>query len=225
MPIDSAVATGAFTLGGVALGAVLEWARSALAARQAAADERDQLFAGLGTACTSLLMQARIIRTLDRPGMKLKQLTHGMMEGEARHPVVVSQGLAVAVRQMMASAAANGLSHLSPVSMVDRINRDLLPIMSEIAVLAIRLSMTGDEGLKGATTRVTDAAGGLLSGITEKEPGYLNLEAEMNAALGQMRRARDAVAAPLWRRRRARRAIFADAKGAAAVPAVQRAKS
>jgi Phage integrase family len=32
--MDSAVATGAFTLGSVALGAVLEWARSSLAARR-----------------------------------------------------------------------------------------------------------------------------------------------------------------------------------------------
>ena len=225
MPMDSAVVTGAFTLGGVALGAVLEWARSVLAARHTAA-ERDQLFAGLGSACTRLLVQARMIRNLDRPGTKLKQLTHGLMEGEARRPVVLSEGLAVAVRQMMASAAANGLSHLSPVSMADRINRDLLPIMSEIAVLAIRLSMTGDEGLKDATTRVTDAAGGLLSGIAEKEPGYLKLEGEMNAAIGQMRRARDAAAAPLWHRRKARRAILEHEGGApASPPAAQALKS
>ena len=224
--MDSAVATGVFTLGGVALGALLEWARSALAARQSAGGERDQLFAALGSACTRLLVQARLIRNLDKPGTKLKQLTHGVMEGEARRPMVLSEGLAVAVRQMVASAAANGLSHLSPVSMTDRINRDLLPIMSEIAVLAIRLSMTGDEGLKDATTRVTDAAGGLLSGIGEKEPGYLKLEGEMNAAIGQMRRARDAAAAPLWHRRKARRAILVHEGGApASPPAAQALKS
>ena len=204
--MDTAVVTGAFTLGGVALGAVLEWARSALADRRSAADERDQLFAALGTACVQLGVQARIIRTLNQPGQKLRQLTHGLMEGEARRPVVLSEGLVVALRQMAAAAAANGLGHLSPVSMADRVNRDLLPILSEISVLAIRLSMTGDEDLKQAT-RVSDAAGGLLSGIAEKETGYLEREAELQAAVGQLRRARDAAAAPWRHGRKARRAI------------------
>ena len=45
--MDTAVATGAFTLAGVALGATLEWARSAIAARRSAAAERDELFAAV----------------------------------------------------------------------------------------------------------------------------------------------------------------------------------
>jgi hypothetical protein len=223
--MDSAVATGAFTLGGVALGAVLEWGRSALADHRSAADERDQQFAALGTACTRLAVQARIIRTLDRPSTRLWQLTHGIMESEARHPLVLSEGLAVAVRQMVASAAASGLSYVSPVNAADRVNRDLLPLLSEISVLAIRLSMVGDQGLKDAASRLSDAAGGLLTGIADKEPAYLKLEAEMTAALGQLRRARDAAAAPWWRRRRARPSILAPERRAPAKLALQAPKS
>ena len=82
--MDTAVATGAFTLAGVALGAALEWARSAIAARRSAAAERDELFATLGSAGTRLLMHALLIRDLNRPGSKFRQLLAGVMEGEAQ---------------------------------------------------------------------------------------------------------------------------------------------
>jgi hypothetical protein len=49
--MDTAVVTGAFTLGGVVVGAAVEWLRSVGAARKAAAKERDDLFAALSAAC------------------------------------------------------------------------------------------------------------------------------------------------------------------------------
>ena len=48
--MDSAVTTGAFTLGGVIIGGTLDWARASIAARRAKAGQRDELIAALGAA-------------------------------------------------------------------------------------------------------------------------------------------------------------------------------
>jgi hypothetical protein len=102
----------------------------------------------------------------------------------------------------MASAAVNGLKHLWPVGVAETIRSDLLPLMSEIAVLAIRLSMTGDTEIKDAAVKISDAVGALAGSLVAKEKEYLRLESEMNAALGELRRARDAAAARRWYRPR-----------------------
>jgi hypothetical protein len=81
------------------------------------------------------------------------------------------------------------------------------PLRSEISVMAVRLSMTGDEDIKAATIRLGDATGALIEHITEPDPEYRKRQEELRAAIGQLRRARDAADAPLWRRRRLRRKI------------------
>lgn len=82
-----------------------------------------------------------------------------------------------------------------------------MPLLSEVMVLTVHLSMTGDEGLKEACTRVGAAAGALLEHLDERDRDYAKREEEMQAAVGQLRRARDAAAAPWWRRRKMRRQV------------------
>lgn len=200
--MDTAVVTGAFTLGGVAVGAAVEWLRSAGAARRVAAKERDDLFAALSAACARLLIAARTWRSLNTAGAKLRQAAYGVMESEARRPFVVGDDATAVVRQLMASAAVNGLRHLWPVNVAETMRSDLLPLMSEIAVLAIRMSMTGDQGVKDAAARLGDATGALTGNMVARERDYAKLEADVTAALGQLRRARDAAAARRWYRRR-----------------------
>jgi len=65
--VDTAVVTGSFALGGVALGGVLEWLRAGAASHRAAAAERDEQMAALGTTCTQLLLEIRILRQLLMP--------------------------------------------------------------------------------------------------------------------------------------------------------------
>jgi hypothetical protein len=60
-------------------------------------------------------------------------------------------------RQLISSAVVNGLRHLYPVHVAETVRLDPLPLMSEIAVLAIRFSMTGDKALAEAAARVSDA--------------------------------------------------------------------
>jgi hypothetical protein len=62
MKVDDAIVAGAFALGGVALGGALEWLRSSVTSRQLNAQQRDYQFAALGTACTQLLLQIRMLR-------------------------------------------------------------------------------------------------------------------------------------------------------------------
>ena len=200
--MNTAVVTGAFTLGGVALGAVVEWVRSAIAARGAAAQERDEVFTALGAACARLLVEARMWRALDKPGSKLRQALFGVMESEARRPFAVGDDLMAVARQLMASAAVNGLRHSFPVNVAERLRAELMPLLSEIAVLAIRLSLTGDAGLKDAAIRVTDATSALVEGMAARERDYVKREAEVQAAFGQLRRARDAAASRKWYRKR-----------------------
>ncbi len=67
--------------------------------------------------------------------------------------------------------------------------------------------MTGDETIKAATVRVTDAAGSLLDHLDERPAAYAKREEEVRAAVGQLRRARDAAAARWWSRRKLRQRI------------------
>jgi hypothetical protein len=92
--------------------------------------------------------------------------------------------------------------HLWPVGVAETIRSDLLPLMSETAVLAIRMSMAGDTETKDASVKVSEAVGALAGNLVVKEKEYLRLESEVNAALGGLRRARDAAAARRWYRRR-----------------------
>jgi hypothetical protein len=66
--------------------------------------------------------------------------------------------------------------------------------------------MSGDEGLKDACVRVSAAAAAMVGHLDERPRDYARREAELEASVGQLRRARDAGAAPWWRRRKMRRA-------------------
>ena len=200
--MNTAVVTGAFALGGVVLGAAVEWVRSAGTAHRAAARERDDLFVAMGEACSRLLVVARTWRNLNKPGAKLRQAAYGAMESEALRPFTVGDDAIAVVRQLGASAVVNGLRYLFPVNVAETVRTELLPLLSEIAVLAIRLSMIGDEGLKDAATRISESTGALVDGMVARERDYAQREAEVQAALGQLRRARDAAAARRWYRKR-----------------------
>jgi len=198
--MNGELVTGAFTLGGVALGAALEWARSGLAARNAAAGQRDRQVTALADACIRLQIECRMWRTLDKTSVKFRQLMYGVLESEAQNPVVGSD-LATAGRQLMASAAVNGLRHMFPVNSADRARKEVLPLMSEVTVLAIRLSMTRDKGIKAASNSVGEAASGLLEHLADKDRDYSKQEAALQTAIGELRRARDAAAEPWWKRK------------------------
>jgi hypothetical protein len=196
------VLTGAFTLGGVTLGVVLDWLRSTGASRRAAARERDDLFTQLTAACARLMTAAHVWRNVNKPSAKMRQALYGMMESEAHRPFSAGDDAIAVARQLMSSAAVNGLRYLWPVNVAETIRSDLLPLMSETAVLAIRLSMAGDWGLKESAVRVSDAVGALTANMAARERDYAKLEADLNAAIGQLRRARDAAAAQRWYRKR-----------------------
>jgi hypothetical protein len=200
--MDGAVVAGAFALGGVALGALLEWMRSAGVARRAAAGQRDETFAALGAACVRLMVEARTWRSLDKPGSKARQALYGVMESEARHPFNMGDDLVTVLRQLGASAVVYGLRHQMPVSVVQSMRSELMPLMSEIAVLAMRMSMMGDQGLKDAASRISDATGMLVENLAARDRDYAKREDEVRDAIGQLRRARDAAAAQRWHRRR-----------------------
>ena len=57
---------------------------------------------------------------------------------------------------------------------------------------------TGDGGLKDAAAGVSDAVGALTRNMVAHERDYAKLEADLNAAIGRLRRARDATAARRW---------------------------
>jgi hypothetical protein len=213
--MDTAVVAGAFALGGVALGTLLEWLRSAGAARLAAARERDDLVVAMAAACSRLLTAGRMWRNLNTAGSKLRQAAYGALESEARRSFRAGDDAMTVVRQLGASAVVNGLRYLSPVNVAEVVRTELLPLLSEIAVLAIRLSMTGDEGLKAAAARISETTGALVENTVAREREYAKREADVQAAIGQLRRARDAAAATRWPRRRS--------GGTAAVEGVQRA--
>ena len=212
--MDSAVITGAFALGGVVVGGGLDWVRASLAARRAAAAERDRLVAALDTACIGLMTEAVTWRALDAPGSKLRQLVFGLL-GEL--PASASPAALNATRsdagyalvRWVGKATAGSLGHQTPVALTQSMRATLMPLRAEITTMAVRLSMLGDERIKDATLRISAAAGALLEHITEAEAHYTKHGEEMQAALGQLRRARDAAEAHSWRPRSMRRRIKA----------------
>jgi hypothetical protein len=211
--MDSAVTTGAFALGGVVLGGSLDWVRASLASKRAEVGKRDELIAALDAACISLVSEARLWRTLDTSGSKFRQLAFGMLETGL--PELRASGAAslsasdfgYALVRWIGTGVAKRLQHQTPVALVDTLRRSVMPLLSEVAILGVRLSMTGDEGIKGAAVRVTDAAGALLEHLDERPGAYAKREEEVRAAIGQLRRARDAAAARWRRRRKLRRRI------------------
>jgi hypothetical protein len=168
------------------------------------AGERDELFAALCSACTRLLVEANTWRSLDTKRSKLRQLGFGLMEGEAHRSAVLAPSVPILLAQWVAAAAVHGLGHLSPVALAEGIRRNLMPLLAEVSVLTVRLSMIGDAGIKEATVRVSDAAGALLEHIDERDGDYRKRADELQAAIGQLRRARDAAAGGRFRRRAGR---------------------
>lgn len=124
------------------------------------------------------------------------------MESEARRPFRMGDDLVAVLRQLGASAVVHGLRHQMPVNVAASIRAELMPLMSEIALLAMRLSMAGDKDLKEATIRVSDATGMLIEDLAARDRDYAKREAEVRDAIGQLRRARDSAAARRWHRRR-----------------------
>ena len=207
--MDTAVVTGAFTLGGVVIGGALEWVRSSLGARRAAAGQRDELVVALDAACISLMNEAQMLRSLETRGSKLRQIGFGLLEtGPPSSPAPASvTEIAYTMVQWLGAGAARGLRHTTPVAVIEDLRRTLWPLRSEIVVMAVRLSMAGDEGIKDATIRVTDAVAALLEHIDERERDYKKRGEDLQSAIGQLRRSRDAAAAPWWRRRKLHRAV------------------
>jgi hypothetical protein len=214
--MDTAVAAGAFALGGVVVGGALDWVRASIARRQAAASERDQFVAALDAACIRLMTEARLWRTLDTPMAKLRQLGFGILGELPELPAWASStplkeslsDVGYGLIRWVGKGAAKSFLHQSPVALAGSLRTTLLPLLSEITVLCVRLSMIGDEGIKTATVRIGEATGAVLEHITEPEARYLKQQEEVQAALGQLRRARDAAGAHWWhhgRRRRKRR--------------------
>jgi hypothetical protein len=211
--MDSAVTTGAFALGGVVLGGGLDWVRASLASKRAEVGQRDELIAALDAACISLMTESRSWRMLDTSSSKLRQLAFGLLE--AGLPELPVPGLAslsatdfgYLLVRWVGMGAAKRLQHQTPVALLDTVRHSLMPLLSEVAVLGVRLSMTGDEAIKAATVRVTDAAGSLLEHLDESPAAYAKREEEVRAAIGQLRRARDAAAARWWSRRKLRQRI------------------
>jgi hypothetical protein len=208
--MDSAVTTGAFTLGGVVVGGGLDWARASLAAKHAKASERDGLIAALDAACISLMTEARTWRTLDSSRSKVKQIAFGMLESglpelpASGHASPAAIDVVYTFVRWLGAGAAKRLQDQTPVAAADNIRRTVMPLLSEVAALAVRLSMTDDEGVKAAASRVGAAAGELLQNITEAGAQYVKREEAVQSAIGQLRRARDAANAGPWRRRRRR---------------------
>lgn len=211
----SDLATGAFALGGVLLGGSLDWARGSIAARRATARERDQLVAVLDAACIRLMTEARLWRALDTSGSKLRQLGYGLLGELPDLPPTASSAallasladVAYTVVRWLSAGASKGLLHQTPAALTESMRITLLPLLSEITTLAVRLSMAGDGAVKDATDRLAGATGALLEHITESPAQYPQREQEVQAAIGQLRRARDAAAARPWRRRAMRRRI------------------
>lgn len=211
--MGSEVVTGAFTLGGVVIGGGLDWIRASVAGRRAAAGQRDELIAALDAACIALMAEALNWRALETPGLKLRQLAFGMLETgppelpASGAPKPSAADIAYTLVGWLGRSAAKSLRHQAPVALVDSFRSIVMPLRSEISVMALRLSMIGDENIKTATVRLSAAAGALLEHITEPDLQYQKRQEELRAAVGQLRRARDASDAHLWQRRRLRRRI------------------
>jgi hypothetical protein len=85
--------------------------------------------------------------------------------------------------------------------------REAAPLLHELMARLARLEMAGDETVRQAAARLMAATGELLGGI---EAGT-GIEAQRVSALRDeiigLRRARDAAAAPWWKRRKMRRRV------------------
>jgi hypothetical protein len=189
--MDTAVVTGVFALGGVVVGGGLEWVRSSLAARRAAAGQRDELVVALDAAGISLMNEAQMLRSLETRGSRLRQMGFGLLEtGPPSSPSPASvTDIAYSMVQWLGAGAAKGLRHTTPVAVAEDLRRTLWPLRSEIVVMGVRLSMAGDERIKDATIRVTAAAVALLEHIDERDRDYKKRGEELQSAMGQLRRA------------------------------------
>jgi hypothetical protein len=169
--MQTGVIAGAFALGGVVVGGALDWVRAAIAERRAAAGRRDELVAGLATGCIGLLAEVMAFRSLGTRRSRVKQLWFGLMEAGLPGPGVgASAGESTyALMKWLGTGVAKGLRHEAPVDAAETVRRTLLPLRSEIGVMAVRLSMTGDERIQDATARVSDAAGALVEHIDEPD--------------------------------------------------------
>lgn len=76
--------------------------------------------------------------------------------------------------------------------------------------------MMGDPGLADGADRLGKAAGALIKHIDERDRAWAEREAEVQAAIGELRRARDAANARWWQRRKLRRAVKAGKPGTTA---------
>lgn len=215
--------TGAYALGGVLVGGALNWARDSVATRRSARRERDQLVAAIDSVCIKLIVEARVWRTLARPSSRLRQFAFGLLDEMPELAVPTSLSAPKAsvsdigyfLVRWAGKAAAKSLPSEAPVAQAESLRTTLLPLLSEITVLCIRLSMTGDEAIKDASDRLGSAAAAVLDHIADPPSGFAECEEEVRAAIGQLRRARDAADARPWRRRTLSRRI---APSAAAGP-------
>jgi hypothetical protein len=149
--MDTAVVTGAFTLGGVVIGGALEWARGSIADRRKAAAERDQLVAALDAASIRLMTEARLWRGLDTSASKLRQLSFGLLGELPDLPPTSSSAalwasladLTYTVIRGRGAGVSRSLLHQTPVALTESMRATLLPLLSEISTMAVRLSMVG----------------------------------------------------------------------------------
>jgi hypothetical protein len=206
--MDSAIVTGAFTLAGAVVGGLSTWFTARGADSRAAAKRRDDAFAALADVCVRLQVEARSWRALDTTKSKLRQLYFGLLQTEAVSPVATAPNVTAALTRWLAGGGAYGLKHLHPVEQADRLRQHLTPLLSEAVVLTVQMSMNGDQAVKDACERVGAAAAELVEHIGDEKPrDYAKREVELEAAVGQLRRARDAAAARWWRRRKMRQHV------------------
>jgi hypothetical protein len=220
--VDTAVITGAYALGGVLVGGALNWARDSIAVRRSAVRERDQMVASLDAACINLLLEARMWQTLARPSWRLRQFAFGLLGEIPELPVPTAPSMTkVSITDIgylflrwTGKAAVRSLPREAPVAQAESMRTTVLPLLSEIGVLCIRLSMTGDETIKDAVDQIGSAAETLLDHIADPQDRYAKSEEKVRRAIGQLRRARDAADARPWRRQALRRRIGPSAPAA-----------
>jgi hypothetical protein len=182
--VDAAIAASmvavAGTLGGVVIGAGLDWARSARAERRAAAGRRDELYISWLEAATQLQVEVAGLRAL----------------------------LAAAEREMQ-EVPPDTARVKAITGKVTAGIREIAPLMREFMLRAARLAMAGDEAVRQAAERLAAAAGELLGDLAADSPVEVPRTAGLLEAVDGLQRARDAAVAPWWKRRRLRRELAA----------------
>jgi hypothetical protein len=168
------------TLGGVAVGAGLDWARSARAERRAAAGRRDELYISWLEAATQLQVEVAGLRAL----------------------------LAAAEREMQKVPPDTARVKAMTGKVTARI-REIAPLMREFTLRAARLAMAGDEAVRQAAERLAATAAELLGDLAADIPVEASRTAGLLEAFDGLQRARDAAVAPWWKRRRLRRELAA----------------